>query len=78
MNAKPLKDATYLRTRRRQARRQRHLLRVDMGLGVAIALVALLLAPGLAIIGAAALIVLAVCLASILVERWRSRKGRHN
>jgi Flp pilus assembly protein TadB len=78
MSAKPLKDTAYLHARRRQARRRRHLLRVDMGLGIVVALVALLVSPGLAVIGAAALAVLAICVVSILFERWRSRRRRLN
>lgn len=72
---KPLKDMSHLRARRRQARKRRHLIRVDIGLGALIALVALLLAPGLAILAVAALLLLVICSASILLEQWRSRRG---
>jgi hypothetical protein len=48
---------------------------VDIGLGLLIAVAALLLAPGVAIVAAAALLVLAICTLSILLERWRSRRG---
>jgi uncharacterized membrane protein len=72
---KPLKDMSYLHARRRQASRRRYLFRVDIGLGLLIAVVALLLAPGVAIVAVAALLVLAICIASILLERWRSRRG---
>ena len=71
---KPLKDMSYLRARRRQASRRRYLFRVDIGLGLLIAVVALLLAPGVAIVAVAALLVLAVCITSILLEQWRSRR----
>lgn len=70
---KPLLDMSHLRARRRQASRRRHLFRVDIGLGVLIAVVALLLAPGVAIVAVAALLVLVICIASILLEQWRSR-----
>ena len=71
---KPLKDMSHLRARRRQASRRRHLFRVDIGLGLLIAVVALLLAPGVAIVAVAALLVFAICIASILLEQWRSRR----
>jgi Flp pilus assembly protein TadB len=71
---KPLKDMPHLRARRRQARRRRHLMRVDTGLGLLIAVVALLLAPGVAIVAIAALLVLAGCIVSFVFERWRSRR----
>jgi Flp pilus assembly protein TadB len=64
---------SHLRARRRQASRRRHLFRVDIGLGVLIAFVALLLAPGVAIVAVAALLVLVICIASILLDQWRSR-----
>ncbi len=72
---KPLKDMSYLHARRRQASRRRHLFRVDIGLGLLIAIVTLLIAPGVAIVAAVALLVLAICIASIPLERWRSRRG---
>jgi len=71
---KPLKDMSYLHARRRQASRRRHLFRVDVGLGLLIAVVALLLAPGVAIVAVGALVVLAICGISILLERRRSRR----
>jgi Flp pilus assembly protein TadB len=71
---KPLKDMSYLHARRRQASRRRYLFRVDIGLGLLVAVVALLLAPGVAIVAVAALLVLAICGVSILLERWRSRR----
>ena len=71
---KPLKDMSHLRARRRQASRRRYLFRVDIGLGLLIAVAALLLAPGVAILAVAALVVLAICGVSILLERWRSRR----
>jgi Flp pilus assembly protein TadB len=72
---KPLKDMSYLHARRRQASRHRYLFRVDICLGLLIAVAALLLAPGVAIVAVAALLVLAICSVSILLERWRSRRG---
>jgi hypothetical protein len=49
-------------------------MRVDIGLGLLIAVVTLILAPGLAIVAVAALLVLAICIVSILLERWRSHR----
>ena len=72
--AKPLKDMPHLRARRRQARRRRYLLRMDIGLGAVIATVALLLAPGVAIVAIAALLVLAICAVSLVFERGRSHR----
>jgi NAD(P)-dependent dehydrogenase (short-subunit alcohol dehydrogenase family) len=56
--------------RRRQARRRRYVIRVDICLALMIAVTALLLAPGVAIVAVAALLVLAICTLSILLERW--------
>ena len=70
----PLKDMSYLHARRRQASRRRRLFRVDIGLGLLIAVVTLLLAPGVAIVAVVGLLVLAICVVSILLERWRSRR----
>ena len=72
--APPLADIAELRTRRRQARRKRRLARVDLGLGVAAAVVLLIASPGLAITGLIAALVLAVCVISILAQR---RMRRH-
>ena len=66
-----------LQARRRQARRRRHLIRVDIGLGLLISVVAILFAPGLAIVAVVALLVLAICIVSHLLERRRSRR-RHS
>ncbi len=71
--AKPVRDMSDLQARRRLARRRRRLLRVDIGLGLLVAILGLLLASGLAIVAVAALVVLAVCIVSILFERWRAR-----
>jgi hypothetical protein len=65
-----------LRSRRREARRRRRLARVDLGLGVAGALVLLLASPGLAITGLVAVLVLAACLASAMIGRRAQRRSR--
>lgn len=57
--------------------RRRRLLVVDLALGLAIALVALLVGPGLAIVAIGALLVLGGCGASLLYERvTRRRRAR--
>jgi hypothetical protein len=71
----PPEDISQLRSRRREARRRRNVARVDVGLGLLVAAVLLLLlAPGLAIVAIAALLVLAVCAFSVGLDRWRSRR----
>jgi hypothetical protein len=65
-----------LRSRRREARRRRRLARVDLGLGVAGALVLLIASPGLAITGLVAVLVLAACFVSALVGRRARRRSR--
>ncbi len=68
-----------LRSRRREARRRRRLARVDLGLGVAGALVLALVSPGLAITGLVAVLVLAASLVSAFVgrrARGRDRRDR--
>lgn len=53
----------------------RNPLRLDMALGLAAAVAALLIAPGLAIVAVAALSTLGVCLVSLVIGRRRSRRG---
>jgi Flp pilus assembly protein TadB len=80
----PHPDASQRLARRRDTRRRRHLVRVDLGLGVVGAVVLLLATPGLAITGLVALIVLVLCLVTFFAERrgwspgdrWRRRRAR--
>lgn len=72
--APPPAGIAELRMRRRQARRTRRLARVDVGLGAFGALVLLIASPGLAITGLIALLVLATCLISALVQRRIRRR----
>jgi Flp pilus assembly protein TadB len=65
------RDVSQLRARRRQARRRRRLARLDLGLGVLGAIVLIVATPGLAISGLIALIVLAACAVSFILERRR-------
>jgi hypothetical protein len=65
-----------LRARRRQARRRRQHFRLDVALGLLIAIGILLFGPGLAPVAIAALLVLAVCILSVPVARWLSRRRR--
>lgn len=68
-------DIAELRARRREARRRRRLARVDLGLGMAGALVLLIASPGLAITGLIAAVVLAVCGLSVFKERHARRRA---
>ncbi len=68
-------DMGELRGRRRQARRRRRLARIDVGLGVAGAIVLLIASPGLAITGLIAALVLAVCAISALAQRRKRRRA---
>ncbi len=58
------------------ARRRRPRL-IDLGLGLVLALVAIVLAPGLAIVALLALAGLLACAASFAVGRIRRRRGGH-
>jgi hypothetical protein len=72
-------DRSARLARRRDARRRRHVARVDLGLGLAGALVLLLATPGLAITAVIALIVLLLCLLTLVAERrgWSARRRWH-
>jgi hypothetical protein len=73
----PPGDISRLQIRRRDARRRKHLARVDVGLGLVGALILLFATPGLAITGLVALIVLVLCLLTFALERRsRSRRSR--
>jgi len=62
---------------RRCERRRRHLVRMDIGFGLLAAAAALLLVPGVAIVGIVALLIIMVCIGSLGVERRRwQRVGR--
>ncbi len=65
------RDMAELRERRRRASNRTRLLRLDLGLGVLAAILLLVLSPGLAITGLAAVVLLAGVLASIAIERRR-------
>jgi hypothetical protein len=65
------RDGAHLRRRRLAAQRRRHLARVDVGLGLAGALILVLATPGLAITGLIALIALIGCGIAYLLERRR-------
>jgi Flp pilus assembly protein TadB len=68
------REITHLQARRRAANRRRRLLRLDIGVGVFVAIVLLIATPGLAIAGILGIVMLAVCVGSVLVERRRRRK----
>jgi Flp pilus assembly protein TadB len=71
------RDSSRLHLRRRRARhsRRRRLARIDVALGLVAAVVLLLASPGLAIAGIVALLVLAGCGVSLLVQRQLERRA---
>jgi len=73
--ARPVRDMSQLRHRRREARRRRRLLKVDLGLGLLGAIVLLLATPGIAIAAIIALILIVLCVLSVVRERRRSRRA---
>ena len=72
----PPADIAHLRSRRRDAVRRRRLARVDLGLGLAGALLLWILTPGLAIAALIAGVVLVACAMSFGVQRRRRRRAR--
>ncbi len=72
----PPADISHLRARRREAERRRRLARVDLGLGLAGALLLWILTPGLAITALIAGGVLVACAVSFVVQRRRRRRAR--
>ena len=70
------RDPGALRARHRSARRRRRVARLDVAIGLVLALVLVLATPGLAIAAVIALLVLAICLASVLLERLSGRRRR--
>jgi Flp pilus assembly protein TadB len=58
----------------RAGARRRRFARIDVAIGVALAILALIIAPGLAIIGIAALCALALCAISVPLQRRRTRR----
>jgi hypothetical protein len=53
---------------------RRRVARIDVTIGVALAILALIIAPGLAIIGVAAVCALALCAISVPLHRRRTRR----
>ncbi len=72
---RPSRDMAELRARRRRARRRRRLARLDLGIGVLGAIMLIVLTPGLAIAAAVALLVLALCVLSVVLERRVARRA---
>jgi hypothetical protein len=58
----------------RAGARRRRLVRIDVAVGVVVAILALIIAPGLAVIGIAAMCALAMCAISVPLQRWRTRR----
>jgi Flp pilus assembly protein TadB len=69
------RESPALRARRRSARRRR-VARLDVAIGLVLALVLVLATPGLAIAAVIALLVLVICLVSVLLERVSARRRR--
>jgi Flp pilus assembly protein TadB len=69
------RDLSQLHARRRQERRRRNLARLDVGLGLACAVVLIVATPGLAITALVALLVLLVCGLSFVLERSLTRRS---
>jgi Flp pilus assembly protein TadB len=74
--AEPPREGSPRRARRRHASRsrRRRLARIDVALGLLLAVVLLLASPGLAIAAIVALILLIACGISLLVQRRGSRR----
>jgi len=69
------RDLSQLHARRRQERRRRNLARLDVGLGLACAVVLIVATPGLAITAIVALLLLVVCGLSFLLELSLTRRS---
>jgi hypothetical protein len=69
-------EMTHLRARRRDARRRQRVARLDLALGVLVALVLFVVSPGLAVTAIVALLTLLVCGVSLLVGRRRRHRPR--
>ena len=54
--------------------RQAVLIAVDIGIAVLLAVLVLIIAPGLAVTGMIALFVVFVCAISLAIERWLGRR----
>jgi len=67
------REISQLQARRRAANRRRALLRLDVAIGVLVALVLLVATPGLAVAALLGLAMLVVCVVSLALER-RSRR----
>ncbi|HEV7163074.1 MAG TPA: hypothetical protein VGN25_07465 [Solirubrobacteraceae bacterium] len=65
---------SQLQARRRAAERRRRLFRLDVGLGVLLAVVLLIATSGLAIAAVLAVAMLLGCVASVAIARRRRRK----
>jgi uncharacterized protein HemY len=57
---------------------RRNTLLVDAAIALAVTALALILAPGLAVVGILALLVLLVCGVSFAVAGWRGRRARRH
>jgi hypothetical protein len=69
------RDVRQLRVRRGDAKRRRGLLRLDIAIGVLVAIALMLATPGVAFAAIVALVVLAGCAVSVGVARWSSHRA---
>jgi Flp pilus assembly protein TadB len=65
-----------LQARRQDLRRRRGRRRLDVAIGVLLAIFGIIVAPGLAVVAIVAVIVLLVCALSFVYARRRRRRGR--
>jgi NhaP-type Na+/H+ or K+/H+ antiporter len=70
-----LDDRRAARQRLRDERRRRRYRLIDSLVGVAIAIVAFIIAPGIGIVALLALLVLGLCGASLIASRRRGRRA---
>jgi Flp pilus assembly protein TadB len=72
----PVSTAAERQAHRREIRRRRGLRRLDVAIGVLLAVIALVVAPGVAVVAIGAVIVLVACGLSLLYGRRRARRAR--
>ncbi len=68
------REISQLRARRRALNRRRRLFRLDLAVGVLVAVVLLIATPGLAIAALLAGVMLIACFVSVIFERRRRRR----
>jgi peptidoglycan/LPS O-acetylase OafA/YrhL len=74
--AEPSRDMSHVRARRREARLRRRAARLDVGVGLFGAIVLIIVTPGLAVAAIFALLALALCALSVVLERRKRSRVR--